>query len=284
MHEQLTCRYCDKPLKIQPGRGFSRRRFCDDICRRRSKGLPDRNTPRTPPVELICERCGTPFTVNAYRATRTNRRFCTDECRRAGPLSDPMERLLAPAIRDDNGCLNRPRAFWDGQRLGVASRMAWQLTHNVTLPAETKVCHHCDNPTCIEISHLFLGTQGDNLRDMDAQGRRRPAGAKGSRNSHAKIAESDIPEVLGRIHQGDSDVAIAADYGVVPQTIWKIRRGENWPHLTGIARHPGKPHGKLTDTQRNAILARYAQGGIRQVDLAQEFGVHQTAISKLLRK
>lgn len=45
------------------------------------------------------------------------------------------------------------------------------------------VLHHCDNPRCLRIDHLFQGTQSDNMKDMNAKGRnpnayRFPAGSE----------------------------------------------------------------------------------------------------------
>ncbi len=52
----------------------------------------------------------------------------------------------------------------------LAHRVAWEDTHG-EIETGLCICHHCDNPPCINVEHLFIGTKGDNLRDMAAKGR-----------------------------------------------------------------------------------------------------------------
>lgn len=51
-----------------------------------------------------------------------------------------------------------------------ASRLAYFLHHGVD-PASKLVCHSCDNPACVETTHLWLGTAKQNSADMVAKGR-----------------------------------------------------------------------------------------------------------------
>jgi hypothetical protein len=51
-----------------------------------------------------------------------------------------------------------------------AHRLAWEKA-NGPIPAGMYVCHTCDVPACVNVEHLFLGTQSDNMKDMAAKGR-----------------------------------------------------------------------------------------------------------------
>ncbi len=53
----------------------------------------------------------------------------------------------------------------------VATRYAWHSVTGETLPTEIFLCHHCDNPPCVNPSHLFKGSAKDNNDDMWRKGR-----------------------------------------------------------------------------------------------------------------
>lgn len=56
-------------------------------------------------------------------------------------------------------------------RTQKAHRLMYEYFYEIRPPDNLKVCHTCDNPSCVRPNHLFLGTQLDNVRDCIAKGR-----------------------------------------------------------------------------------------------------------------
>ena len=105
-----------------------------------------------------------------------------------------------------------------------AHRVAWVLAGG-TLPHGAVICHRCDNPKCCNPAHMFLGTQAENAADMRAKGRGvSPPIHWGERHHNATIPDAAIPRILA---DERSHAAVAKDYGVSMNTIWRIRRGQS---------------------------------------------------------
>lgn len=120
----------------------------------------------------------------------------------------------------------------------AAHRVSFEL-HVGPIPVGMWVLHRCDNPACINPAHLFLGNALDNVRDMDAKGRRvssprrGPRQAKGSmrRGEAHPMAKLTREAVLVIRASPASLAALSAAYGVNKTTVSAIRRGKTWSHL-----------------------------------------------------
>lgn len=88
--------------------------------------------------------------------------------------------------------------------------------------------HRCDNPVCCNPGHLWWGTQLDNIRDMDAKGRRVRRGSPGE--SHPNVKLTDLQVVAIRMVWSTgmfTQQQIADDFGVAQFTISAIVRNKS---------------------------------------------------------
>lgn len=76
-----------------------------------------------------------------------------------------------PKLRAVNNCLPYGRIYFDG-KTQLAHRVAKMIEIGGPIPEGLCVLHKCDNPVCCNPSHLWLGTQKENVHDMIAKGRR----------------------------------------------------------------------------------------------------------------
>lgn len=134
------------------------------------------------------------------------------------------------------------------------TRMAHQLAYEYAVgpvPPGMFVLHHCDNRTCVNPAHLFLGTHLDNMADMVAKGRQARGDSHGTRIHPDRVLRGEAHPV--RLH---------------PEL---VKRGER------------SPNARLTEQEVRAIRDRHAAGvAIRQ--LARETGMGATTITRIVRR
>lgn len=117
--------------------------------------------------------------------------------------------------------------WWNG-RLERTHRFAWVL-QNGPIPPGMCICHRCDNPPCINVDHLFMGTHQDNMNDMMAKGRDyRGPPLKGEAHPNAKLTAADILAIREKRNSRKADAAL---YGVSEGNIKTIRGRKTWGHI-----------------------------------------------------
>lgn len=133
--------------------------------------------------------------------------------------------------------------FHVGRVSVLAHRLAWEMRHSYSAQGFF-VLHHCDNPSCVNPVHLWLGTPADNVRDREWK--KRGGAAYGDRNGSktmpnrirrgqdapsAKLTTAQVLEIRALFAAGRPKKTLAKRYGVHRATIFSIVNRETWTHV-----------------------------------------------------
>lgn len=113
------------------------------------------------------------------------------------------------------------------KRTHKAHRISYEL-HNGPV-GNLWVLHSCDNPSCVNPQHLWLGTAQDNNDDMMKKNRQKHVGweAIGEKNPNAKLTQEDVDWIRANYTRGKGP-EFSQRFGVGVYQITKIVRGEAW--------------------------------------------------------
>ena len=185
----------------------------------------------------ICLNCGKPCTRKESLSHKQwkQTKFCSRKCAARKATDQPLlERFFQNVVIDPVSNCWVWRAGKDGVGYGLfryngISKRTHRVIYEMAVgPILNKllVLHRCDNPSCVNPWHLFLGTYDDNAADAALKGRARRA--IGAFNGNVRLTEDEVFQIRSDKRKQDK---IAKEYGIAQTTVSAIKRRVNWKHL-----------------------------------------------------
>jgi len=195
-------------------------------------------------VEKICQLCNKIYHVKNYESNRT--KYCSRKCANTANArknaKNKKERcsskayILSKIEKDkETGCWN-----WLGaknkQRYGTKTFAGKGIkVHRLfyesfigEIPQGKNVCHKCDNPSCCNPGHLFLGTQSENMQDMIKK--KRSNFLVGEKCKRSIFKNEDILEIR-RLYPSITQVGLSKQFNCSEGAIAAIVHRRTWKHI-----------------------------------------------------
>lgn len=107
-----------------------------------------------------------------------------------------------------------------------AHRFAYEIVRGSL--GSLKACHHCDVTDCARPSHIFKGTQAENVRDSANKGRHKNPVMFGEANPHAKLTEDRVRALRENPPLRHEKARVAIELGITHRSLNKLLAGERW--------------------------------------------------------
>lgn len=147
-----------------------------------------------------------------------------------------IDRFEKNFIKEDNSCWLWSSAkiktgygifYKDRKNKAIyAHRFSFEL-YKGPIVGNNKICHSCDNPSCVNPEHLWQGSQKDNLQDMYKKKRNNQP--RGATCSSSKLTEKDVLFIREQKRLNTStQKELSVKFGVAESTISRLLNGEHW--------------------------------------------------------
>lgn len=158
----------------------------------------------------------------------------------------------------------------------AASRLAYIIAYG-EIPKGLQVCHKCDNRACVNPSHLFLGTIGDNMRDRTSKNRQ----AKGSQIASSVLTEEIVLEIRKMRISGLEYQVMADKFNVGWDLVRIACKNKVWKHVA-----LGEESSKVKQVRRVAIgskcgTSKLNESQVKEIKIMFENGITSKEISEL---
>lgn len=207
------CIRCRKEKEIQ--------NFCEFIASRREGKIKQRRN--------TCYDCN--YRTHIYKAFTWQRATKKEIIKR---LKERFEKYVVKKegcwewkgfVRPDGYTRMRVGFHEDSRSIG-GHVVSWMIYHNKFklcnfMKEKFYILHKCDNKTCTNPKHLFVGTSTDNMIDM----------LKKNRGPKAKLTIKQVKTIKQELKEGKKIGIIAQAYNVNPSTIGDIKHNRTWCHV-----------------------------------------------------
>jgi len=109
------------------------------------------------------------------------------------------------------------------------NRIMFEVCNGV-IESNMVICHKCDTPRCVNPTHLWKGTQQQNVIDRDLKGRN----VKGINVNTAKLSVANVKDILTGIYfdKYKTTLEILEVYDIAMHTLYMLLRGNTWKDIT----------------------------------------------------
>lgn len=119
-------------------------------------------------------------------------------------------------------------SFWSGSKKVGPHAYSLEMSGQPR-PGDLFACHHCDNPSCVNPSHLYWATTQKNTQDAVDRG----LTLRGERHVLAKLSDADAVAIRHEYASGADVQWIADTYGISKSSVYNLALGNSWQWADG---------------------------------------------------